>query len=1513
MALLLPIASDPLSVPDHAFQHRVIAVDESAPEQSITVDDTGKVTINGEVAMVMNPITNVGYIDFDLINGIAQAEGRMVWNDDDGTVNIGMKGGIVNLQVGQEMLIRVRNDEGSDIVNGNLVRVQNGVGSFPTIELSNATEVGSGVIGIATEDIANNQFGYITTKGLVRGDTDQPIDTSSYAPGTSLFLANTDGQFTNVYPTSTERKVFIGTVVRQHATEGIILINIINVPFLPALSGMGISSAADGQIIQYASGTGLWSNVGGSGNTIDFKGANLTTSGALTLSSLSQNSVLFAGSGGLVSERNPGFTYDAVGNIEIFESGNSVGLALSSFTDGGIITLDLLRNNNGVPFGTFGSDGGFRFEYDLDSVGGLILKQAAGSTIRDVFTIDQVSLDMHYATGNIGIGGLPDDGVTTRYLQIEANEAVGITLFDVGEASPFHIVAEDSALTFRFGASTFMAMGTTGNFDFQSGNIDTKGDITAPNVNTVIYVEGNLYPRNATGIQAAIDAVTAQGGGIVELTAGAYTDIDTTLELDDNTILRGHGESTTLKSANGLDNPILVNEDYAGASGGNANIVVENIWFDGNRDNQSVPWAIGDSEGMGNIGLLYFDETTNVTVRGCKIFDSFGSGLEFINSTQGTAYRNWLDGNNDDGIAMNIECSDFLIDSNWITDHGKANSYGGSSCIEVQDHSFDITISNNILVPTTDGSSVTGIRVTSHSTYPGNGGDGVCGDINIIGNKIKTATYWISIGADASDSPPYDINIVNNYMSITGVSTAGIYITRILGGKIEGNYFTKDYAADAVGNGILSIYNATDLSILDNVARVTVGGSNSGDAGIYLGSPFGASVLKNVRIENNQFVDFDSTIFRVDDHANGLTVDRMIVRNNYFGSPSGFTTNAAYWNDDSGATFTKCVWENNTLESASGDGINIRPGSNFKDSNWFFSQVAADDAIYEITTPASALLTTRGDYDIVLGDNAGSNEFAILDSDNADVLNVDSSGNITTLSTGSFGDITVTGAGAQITFNGTAGGGGSGILYKDAGGGSRYGLRFTSDIVFLSNRASNGVVQIMANTASAGAGGEVLVVEFQDNLVDFQSTPITSSGNIDTTGNITATNFGAGGITSPSAPVHIKSDSGTPNTAMIIEENSGGEQWGIGVNSSGDLEFYDQGRATPGLVVKDSTFSRQHIFANGSYTQKITGSGGWEQSIRWEDDDNTVEVAIIVNSSDILTIGPTTSDRDRWTYKASTGEVIMYGTQPSIQQHAERTSGGVGVVAFSQYFKKTGETDTLVFDMTGVGTVSTPTSSILYMSFNTGDDGVVRFGADGRIALNQTGSRVAPVNLIEAHQVADDDGIKLYGFDDVSASTIETYIDSSGDAHIDTTGKMIINSETEVAGKMKLTAIGGYAILLTNKTGSNTVAGQLIKPDTATDDAFIIIAANDQEIIGIVLDTGIADGQEAWVVISGIADVLMDTGGSVRGDRIISSATAGSGDVWNVGGAVATHFQEIGHSIETRIGVGLARCVLHFN
>ena len=82
--------------------------------------------------------------------------------------------------------------------------------------------------------------------------------------------------------------------------------------------------------------------------------------------------------------------------------------------------------------------------------------------------------------------------------------------------------------------------------------------------------------------------------------------------------------------------------------------------------------------------------------------------------------------------------------------------------------------------------------------------------------------------------------------------------------------------------------------------------------------------------------------------------------------------------------------------------------------------------------------------------------------------------------------IEFSGAGAQIQFTGTAGGGNEGVLYKDSGSTTRYGLLFeATNVVALCNRASNGVVHLRANTATGGVGGETTVVTVEDTDVTF--------------------------------------------------------------------------------------------------------------------------------------------------------------------------------------------------------------------------------------------------------------------------------------------------------------------------------------------------------------------------------------------------------------------------------------------
>ncbi len=142
-------------------------------------------------------------------------------------------------------------------------------------------------------------------------------------------------------------------------------------------------------------------------------------------------------------------------------------------------------------------------------------------------------------------------------------------------------------------------------------------------------------------------------------------------------------------------------------------------------------------------------------------------------------------------------------------------------------------------------------------------------------------------------------------------------------------------------------------------------------------------------------------------------------------------------------------------------------------------------------------------------------------------------------------------------------------------------------------------------------------------------------------------------------------------------------------------------------------------------------------------------------------------------------------------------------------------------------------------------------------------------------------------------------------------GLLTVKYQKEDA-KTKRTSIGGFAVRLTNKTGAPSVDGQIVIASTGTADACETAGASELHPFGVIYDAGIPDGNEVWVVISGIGDVLVDAGGSAFADRFITSATAGSADVNNAP-AVAVHFQEIGHCIETRVGAGLARAILHFN
>lgn len=174
-----------------------------------------------------------------------------------------------------------------------------------------------------------------------------------------------------------------------------------------------------------------------------------------------------------------------------------------------------------------------------------------------------------------------------------------------------------------------------------------------------------------------------------------------------------------------------------------------------------------------------------------------------------------------------------------------------------------------------------------------------------------------------------------------------------------------------------------------------------------------------------------------------------------------------------------------------------------------------------------------------------------------------------------------------------------------------------------------------------------------------------------------------------------------------------------------------------------------------------------------------------------------------------------------------------------------------------------------------------------------------------------------------------TLIDSTKSMHFNSTSFGVNSDATDLLfasangfafdSKVKITPIGGIAIKLTNKTGGNTIAGQLARSDTATDDGVILTGITDTECIGIFLDSGIGNNTETWIVVAGIADVIFDDNvTAVHGNWVGTGAEAGYARTQASPAAAPQHFDEIGHCIESVTAGGggthiLARCVLHFN
>jgi hypothetical protein len=113
------------------------------------------------------------YVDHRITAPVpADMPGRVYWSDDDATLDLMLLGG-VSYQFGQQLDFHPKNTSGVQINKGMAVMATGVIGSSTKIEcaraVANGTVAAQYMLGIATQNIPNNEFGYVAWFGSIRG------------------------------------------------------------------------------------------------------------------------------------------------------------------------------------------------------------------------------------------------------------------------------------------------------------------------------------------------------------------------------------------------------------------------------------------------------------------------------------------------------------------------------------------------------------------------------------------------------------------------------------------------------------------------------------------------------------------------------------------------------------------------------------------------------------------------------------------------------------------------------------------------------------------------------------------------------------------------------------------------------------------------------------------------------------------------------------------------------------------------------------------------------------------------------------------------------------------------------------------------------------------------------------------------------------------------------------------------------------------------------------------------
>jgi len=232
-------------------------------------------------------------------NAVTLAAGKMWYTPSNGAWNLGMGNGNITQQVGEELFVY---GKASATISGEtilqLIRKTGVVGASGVITfgptIAGMTDANA-IIGVATEDIATNSFGRITSFGVVNGiNTNGSTYGETWVDGDEIWYNPTTGGLTKTKPVAPNMKFQVGTVINAGpGGSGSFQVHLQPGSVLGGTdSNVQFSTLSNGDLMQYQDGAlGYWTNVAPSTVSVGYA----TTAGSAGSSTTAVTSTNLAG------------------------------------------------------------------------------------------------------------------------------------------------------------------------------------------------------------------------------------------------------------------------------------------------------------------------------------------------------------------------------------------------------------------------------------------------------------------------------------------------------------------------------------------------------------------------------------------------------------------------------------------------------------------------------------------------------------------------------------------------------------------------------------------------------------------------------------------------------------------------------------------------------------------------------------------------------------------------------------------------------------------------------------------------------------------------------------------------------------------------------------------------------------------------------------------------------------------------------------------------------------------